>query len=240
MEKRLTGIGLMSGTSLDGLDIACCEFNFRYEKINFILHCAETLSYTEEWRQRLSTSMNTSGRDLMQLNHDFGVFCGKATDQFLKKHSLRVDFISSHGHTVFHQPQDGFSTQIGSGAVIFAQTGITTVCDFRSIDVALGGQGAPLVPIGDKFLFPDFEACLNIGGIANISFQKKNQRVAFDICAANIVLNELAAELGLKMDRGGELARNGRLISALLEELNADAYYEKSEKKSLEIGRAHV
>jgi anhydro-N-acetylmuramic acid kinase len=233
MVKRLTGIGLMSGTSLDGLDIACCEFIFQEEKINFILHTAETIQYSEEWRERLHSALHVNGRELMLLNHDFGVYCGNAVRQFLNRNSLKVDYVSSHGHTVFHQPQFGFSTQIGSGAAIFANCGLPTVCDFRSVDVAMGGQGAPLVPIGDQYLFSDFQACLNIGGIANISFQHNNKRIAFDVCSANMVLNELAAALGLKMDKGGALAASGILLDDLMKDLNADPFYEIAEKKSL-------
>ena len=223
----------MSGTSLDGLDVAVCEFIFSETKISFQIVQATTITYNEEWKNKLADSMQLHGQELMKLHHDFGKFCAESVNECLMRWNTRVDYIASHGHTVFHQPQNGFSTQIGNGAVIAAETGITTVCDFRSTDVALGGQGAPLVPVGDELLFSDYEACLNIGGIANISFRKSNERIAFDICAANMILNFLSEKSGRKMDEGGAAAKTGNIQPVLLQSLNMHPYFQLREKKSM-------
>src|SRR5262249_20092064 len=134
---------------------------------------------------------------------------------------------ASHGHTVFHQPRAGFSTQLGCGATIAAQTGITTVCDFRSLDIALKGQGAPLVPIGDQLLFSEYAACLNIGGIANISFEADGKRLAYDVCEANMLLNNLAERAGKAYDKGGQMARAGKVNNELLGKLNDQDFYKQ-------------
>jgi anhydro-N-acetylmuramic acid kinase len=233
MSEKLIGIGLMSGTSLDGLDIVASEFFFIDDVVSFNILKTKTIIYNQEWSDRLSRAMKLSGNELMQLNADFGKFSAKMVKDFLTEWKILPDFISSHGHTVFHQPQNGFSTQIGCGAVIAAETGITTVCDFRSTDVALGGQGAPLVPIGDELLFSDYDACLNIGGIANISFNKNGKRIAFDVCAANMLLNFLANKSGKKMDEGGVIASGGNIQAVLLQNLNMNPYFKIKEKKSL-------
>ena len=142
------------------------------------------------------------------------------TREFIDKHHLRPDFIASHGHTIFHQPENGFTVQIGSGSAIAAETGLPVICDFRSVDVALGGQGAPLVPVGDRLLFSEFDACLNLGGFANISMEFNGQRIAFDICPVNIVLNLLAARLAFDFDKDGLIARSGNVNNELLEQLD--------------------
>jgi anhydro-N-acetylmuramic acid kinase len=141
--------------------------------------------------------------------------------------------IASHGHTIFHQPEKGFTFQLGNGASIAAETGIPTVADFRTGDVALGGQGAPLVPVGDKLLFSDYESCLNLGGFANISFDQHGKRIAFDICPVNFILNDLAQKSGWPYDTGGELGRSGNMNRELLEQLNQLAFYRQSPPKSL-------
>ncbi len=238
MQNELTGVGLMSGTSLDGLDIACCKFQFSGGNVTYSVTASQTVSYSKEWRDKLANAQNLNGLALVQLNHEFGVYCADQAKRFLTAHNISVDFIASHGHTVFHQPEKGISIQIGNGAAIAAGTGITTVCDFRSLDTALGGQGAPLVPIGDALLFSEYDACLNLGGIANISFAKNNLRIAFDICAVNIVLNELSSALGMLFDKDGNASRSGKLNAALLEKLNEDPFYSIIEKKS--IGREWI
>jgi anhydro-N-acetylmuramic acid kinase len=158
---------------------------------------------------------------------------GKTANEFINTNRLEVDLVSSHGHTIFHQPQSGFTCQIGDGAAIAAECQKTVVCDFRSLDVALGGQGAPLVPIGDKLLFSNYEYCLNLGGIANISFSKNDNHIAFDICPVNQVLNRLASEFGFEYDNGGQLAQKGKILPQLLKELNNLPYYQQSYPKSL-------
>ena len=226
-------IGLMSGTSLDGLDLCACEFINNHNSIDFRIIHAETISYSEEWRNRLNNATQLSGEDLTKLHYQLGDYFGITTSDFIQRNSLKPTLISSHGHTIFHQPQNGFTLQIGSGANIAAITGIDTVCDFRSKDVALGGQGAPLVPIGDQYLFSKYEACLNLGGIANISFYQEEKRIAFDICPVNMSLNYYAEKLNLNYDNKGQIAASGKVIEELLTDLNRLSFYSEKGPKSL-------
>jgi len=226
-------IGLMSGTSLDGLDIACCRFEQVENTWNYKILQAGTIPYSREWKKRLQQLDSRSAAELARTDCDLGHLMGSLAREFMQRHSITVDFIASHGHTIFHQPNLRWTTQIGKGAVIAAETGLPVVCDFRTTDVALGGQGAPLVPIGDQLLFSDFSYCLNLGGFANISFERKGHRIAFDICPANIVLNTLASQAGHSFDNNGDLARSGSLLPDLLESLNQLSYYHQPPPKSL-------
>ncbi|MDR1739187.1 MAG: anhydro-N-acetylmuramic acid kinase [Bacteroidales bacterium] len=164
-------IGVMSGTSLDGLDLAYCEFSERDGRWSFEIKQAETIPYSTEWKERLQSATGLSGLELSLLSTDYGHYTGKCIKEFIHKHNLQPDFAAVHGHTVFHQPTRGLTLQIGNGAAVAAESGLMTVCDFRTTDVALGGQGAPLVPIGDRLLFSKYDYCLNLGGIANISYE---------------------------------------------------------------------
>ena len=232
MNNHYKVIGLMSGTSLDGVDIAYCEFDLE-SKWSFRLLHAETIFYDSIWKKNLGEIHNGSAESITELDSKYGNFLGTLVKDFCGKYNLSPDFISSHGHTVFHQPGKGFSKQIGSGAHISVKAGFPVISDFRSTDIALGGQGAPLVPIGDKYLFPGFDYCLNLGGIANISYDENYERHAFDICACNLVLNHYALKLGNPFDLNGQLASNGNKNLSLLEKLNALAYYKKQFPKSL-------
>lgn len=225
-------IGIMSGTSLDGLDIVLCEFSLQ-SKWNFSILKSKTIDYSNEWKEKLFNAPNLSGLDLIILHKQFGQYIGESVLAFLKNTDYKIDLIASHGHTVFHQPEKKLTLQIGDGNEIASTTGIKTISDFRSMDIALGGQGAPLVPIGDKLLFAEYDYCINIGGFANISFDKNDIRFAYDICPANIVLNSLANELGYAFDKGGKLGRTGEINSKLLKELNNIDYYNKRYPKSL-------
>lgn len=227
-------IGVMSGTSLDGLDMAYCEFVMD-DKWSFKIGASATITYSEKRENILKNAGLLRGDELISLDAKFGKYIGQEVKQFCGDHGLQPDFISSHGHTVFHQPDLGFTFQIGNGVNIFAETGIPVVCDFRTQDVALGGQGAPLVPIGDALLFGDYGACLNLGGFANLSAQVKNERKAWDICALNTVLNHYACQAGMKFDKGGELARSGKLFKPLLNDLNNIEFYKKTPPKSLGV-----
>lgn len=209
----------MSGTSLDGLDMALCEFHTENGKPCFKLLAAETLPYEPIWKERLQNVFNATAEQYFRLNNLYGEFMAQSVKHFLSKQKLQADYIASHGHTVFHQPGLGFSTQIGCGATIAAHTGISTICDFRSLDVALKGQGAPLVPIGDRDLFHQHESCLNLGGIANISYTKNNTTQAFDICMANMPLNYLTETIGKAYDENGKLASEGKISEDLLKRL---------------------
>lgn len=222
----------MSGTSLDGLDIAFCTFRYD-QKWNFQIEKAETIPYTSNWKQRLQNAPDLSGLQLQVLHNEYGQYIGKQVHNFVKKHNIKADLIASHGHTVFHQPENKLTLQIGNGAEIASETGITTISNFRSMDVALGGQGAPLVPIGDELLFSDYDACINIGGFANISFKENNKRVAYDISPANIILNHLSNKLGSDYDQNGELGKQGNLNETLLKQFNNLNYYTLPYPKSL-------
>jgi len=231
--KKMTVLGLMSGTSLDGLDLALCAFDHHPSGYAFTLLKADTLSYSPHWKEELAGVKRATAEEYFSLHARYGNFIGHAVNTFLKDVPHRPEIIASHGHTVFHQPERGFSTQTGCGATIAAVTGITTVCDFRSTDVAYGGQGAPLVPIGDRHLFANYHACLNLGGIANISFETPAGRIAYDICEANMLLNHLAEKAGHAFDRAGAIARSGRVIPSLLDVLNGQSYYSQSGARSM-------
>lgn len=225
----------MSGTSLDGVDIACCTFSFK-KRWTFTIEKAETVRYSGEWFKKLKDAHTLAAQQLLELDHAYGKFLGMLCKNFIKKNSIKkVDFISSHGHTIFHQPEKGFTLQIGNGNDINTVTGLPVISDFRSLDVANGGQGAPLVPIGDKHLFSDYDICLNLGGIANLSYDLKKQRIAFDVCYVNMGLNYLTEKIGKKYDEGGELASSGELNSELLSRLNAA--YSTTQKKRPALAR---
>lgn len=233
MALPITIAGVMSGTSLDGLDIAVCRFEELSGQWSFEVLAAITIAYSETWKNRLSEAYSATAMELASLHADFGNYIGYCVKNFCNENNLIPDYISSHGHTLFHQPDKGFTFQAGSGAHIAAATGIDTICDFRTTDVAFGGQGAPLVPIGDAHLFGGHRFCLNLGGIANISFDSNNSRVAFDICPANMVLNYLAQQAGHSYDKDGEMASGGVVIPELLDRLNSLSFYRKLPPKSL-------
>jgi anhydro-N-acetylmuramic acid kinase len=226
-------IGLMSGTSTDGLDLAFCSFSLENGKWAYEILQAETMPYSDEWTHRLKNLPGSSAVEFARTDHEYGHLLGQCTREFILKHRINADFIASHGHTIFHQPSSGFTSQIGNGAAIKAETGLTVICDFRSGDVALGGQGAPLVPAGDRLLFSGFDYCLNLGGFANISFEHQGDRVAFDICPVNIVLNYLSGRLGKLYDDGGRMASSGTPDPDLLEKLDSLRYYSQRWPKSL-------
>lgn len=223
-------LGLMSGTSLDGVDIAYCEFS---DSQHFELIAAETYNYPAAWQERLATLHDASAEEYALADAELGRFFAERVVHFCQKYPGRVDLIASHGHTVFHQPERGFTAQIGDGNVIHAVTGIPVVCDFRRLDVALGGQGAPLVPVGDRLLFGDYDACINLGGIANISYDIDGRRIAYDISPCNMALNHLAGLQGMTYDQGGELARGGTVAAALLARLETQEYYRQKAPKTL-------
>jgi anhydro-N-acetylmuramic acid kinase len=232
-------IGVMSGTSLDGLDIAFCSISIDSDKQwDFKINGATTTCYSKELEDKLNKSTSFSGLDLMLLDNELGDFIGNEINSFLIKEKIdrsQIDVISSHGHTIFHQPEKQLTVQIGNGANIAAITKLKVVCDYRTTDISLGGQGAPLVPIGDQLLFSNYDYCVNLGGIANISSQKNNTTIAYDICPVNIVMNKLALELGSPFDKSGEFAQTGNIDTDLLKQLNNLKYYESSPPKSLGI-----
>ncbi len=226
-------LGIMSGSSLDGVDLTYCEFKNDQNGWRYQLIKAETIPYSEYWIQVLASSPNFTDTKLANAHTEYGRYLGNITHNFLLKYSLNPDIIASHGHTVFHAPERGFTFQLGEGQAIADQCGHTVVCDFRSKDISLGGQGAPLVPIGDEYLFNEYDYCLNLGGIANISFKKDNKRIAFDICPANQMINYLSGQIGKPYDDQGKIARSGRVNHALLAKLNKDPFYTLNPPKSL-------
>lgn len=234
-------IGLMSGTSCDGIDMVYCSFHFD-KQWSYKILTAKMVDYSPEWIRKLRNAIHLSEEELTQFDRELGTYFGKETKQFIEENNLtEIDFIASHGHTVFHKPEKGITVQIGSGKAIKEATQISVINDFRSLDVANGGQGAPLVPVGDKLLFSQYDYCLNIGGIANVSYEENGTRKAYDVCFANMILNPLANELGLPFDRDGEIAKRGNLTTQLLNELmnldfeNNSLGYEIYEKYILPI-----
>lgn len=226
-------IGLMSGTSLDGLDIAHCSFTYSGKQWNFTINKATTIPYPNKLKESLANAIHVNAPDLLALHNFYGTWLGKRTKEFIVKHNLEADFIASHGHTVFHQPQKGITCQIGSGQHLANASELKVVCDFRTLDVALGGQGAPLVPIGDKELFSEYDFCLNLGGIANISFTENGNRIAFDVCPVNMMLSYITEQINLPYDDEGKIAATGICNNQLLNTLNSLPFYQKKHPKSL-------
>lgn len=227
-------LGVMSGTSLDGLDLAIVKFTRESTESPwaFELQSARTIDYPEEMKQNLADAIHWSGQEREILSQNLGTYIGEQVNAFLKE-TEAPDFIASHGHTILHQPEKRLTLQIGDGEQIWKVTGIPVINNFREADVLAGGQGAPLVPIGDRDLFSDYHYALNLGGIANISYDHEGKRVAFDICPFNMALNDLVQEIQLPYDDEGRLAREGELDPELLKQLNEIAYLTQAPPKSL-------
>lgn len=233
---KYKAIGLMSGTSLDGLDICYASFEKNENQWTYEILKAETLPYPEQWETRLRNAFHQSAEQIFGLHSEYGFFLGRQVLDFIKRNAIDcVDVIASHGHTVFHQPQNKFTVQVGDGRAIKSVVQLPVVYDFRMQDVLLGGNGAPLVPIGDELLFSEYDACVNLGGFSNISFKKESVRLAFDISPVNIVLNKIAEKRGLKYDVNGDLAKAGKINPELLEKWNNLDYYNEKIPKSLGI-----
>jgi anhydro-N-acetylmuramic acid kinase len=213
-------VGLMSGTSLDGLDVAHCTFKNSDKGWSFKINQATTIKYSKQWTAKLSQAFSMRGQDLIETDVAYGRLLGEAVISFLTQNKLKVDFIASHGHTIFHQPDKGFTYQVGNGNAIHAVTGLPVVYDFRSLDVIRGGEGAPLVPAGDKFLFHEYDVCLNLGGIANLSMDVKKQRLAYDVAFTNMGLNYLMSKVGKAYDRNGEKSSEGEVNKKLYQKIN--------------------
>ncbi len=227
-------IGVMSGTSLDGIDLAHVHFSIVDGKWSFDIYETETVSYDNDWLNKLKTAIDFSEDKLIELNKDYTVLLSNIIKNFIEKHQLqKLDAVCSHGHTILHQPQISVTLQIGNLPEIANHCNQTVVCDFRVQDILLGGQGAPLVPIGDRILFSEYDFCLNLGGFSNVSFEQNDTRIAFDISPVNTVLNFYANKLGFDYDNKGQIASSGKLNSDLLNELNALEYYKKQFPKSL-------
>ncbi|RRA95608.1 anhydro-N-acetylmuramic acid kinase [Paenimyroides viscosum] len=234
-------LGVMSGTSLDGIDCAIVEFTNNNGVWNFNFISGKTTTYSKNWQNKLQTAIHLSDTDLHLLNIEYTYFLAEFLDDFITDNNLTdLDFISSHGHTVLHQPENGITLQIGNLPLISDIISLPFVCDFRVQDVALGGQGAPLVPIGDRLLFADYDYCLNLGGFSNISFEENNERIAFDICPVNTLLNHFAKKIGKDFDENGNFAASGNVDQDLFNELNNLSFYNQQGPKSLGIEQVNA
>jgi anhydro-N-acetylmuramic acid kinase len=227
-------IGLMSGSSLDGLDITFVHFEENAGRWQYEIRESACIPYTHEWKKTLSAINGISAKEYLLIHSAYGRWLGNCVNDFMEEKGLayQVQLIASHGHTAFHLPTRQMTAQLGSGAFIAAVTGIRTITDLRSVDIALGGQGAPIVPIGEKLLFPGFDLFLNIGGIANLSASGENM-TGFDICPANRILNLLSSDTAKGYDENGMLASAGRVDENLLRQLNGFDYYQLPYPKSL-------
>lgn len=226
-------IGIMSGTSLDGLDVCFCNFTFNNPGWSFNIINAKTYDYPDDLKKQLAEAQNYDALSFVTLHSHYGFYIGKTVNRFIAEFGQKPDIIASHGHSIFHIPQQHIMYQIGDGAAIAAETKIPVVSDFRRLDIMLGGQGAPLVPIGDRILFSEYDYCLNIGGFANISFEEKRKRIAFDVCPANYISNHYCRQIGLEYDKDGDLGRKGKIFQLLLNELNGLDFYRQNGPKSL-------
>ena len=232
--KKYKVIGIMSGTSCDGLDIAYCEF-YKQKSWSYKIIKCKTIKYNQSFIDKISRKFSKINKDLMELDCFFGKFIGLEINKFIKENELKIDLICSHGHTVIHNPEKKISFQIGCGKTIRKITKTTTVTDFRIKDIEMGGQGAPLVPIGDNLLFKKYKYCLNLGGFANISEKTKNNIIGYDICPCNIILNYYSKKMGFPFDNKGALSSKGNINEMLLNELNNLNYYKIEGPKSLDV-----
>ncbi len=231
--ENFSALGLMSGSSLDGVDLAYCSFSRSQDKWDFEIVCAETIPYPEEWLMNLKGLPEQDAESFIATDITYAKYLGDLVLDFCSKHQIQPQLLASHGHTIFHNPNKGYTCQIGNGQALASQTRIKTISDFRTKDILMGGQGAPLVPIGDQLLFSDFDFCLNLGGIANISCEHEGQRIAMDICGANQLLNHLSLQMGQAYDKDGQLAQLGKLDKSLFDKLNADHFFKSTYPKSL-------
>ncbi|MEN8201439.1 MAG: anhydro-N-acetylmuramic acid kinase [Bacteroidota bacterium] len=234
MPNKSLVTGLMSGSSLDGVDLVCCEIFPGNGTWNYSIVAAETPPYPEQLKTKLTEACHWTREKMQSLDLELGRHYANLLNDFHSRYKLKPELISSHGHTILHEPHLGITFQAGNGAVIARETGVTVVNDFRREDVAQGGQGAPMVPIGDRLLFGEYQGCLNLGGFANISYEDgQGLRRAYDIGPANMALNWIAGLEGHEYDNNGELARSGRILEDLLEKMNSLEYYGKPLPKSL-------
>ncbi|MCL9807695.1 anhydro-N-acetylmuramic acid kinase [Flavobacterium amniphilum] len=234
LKENYNVVGVMSGTSLDGVDLAHIEFTVEGQKWDFTILESETVAYTDELVEELKLAVDFSENELKNLNEKYTRVLGNIIFDFIRKYNLKnLDAVCSHGHTILHQPQNGLTLQIGNLKEIADLIGEKTVCDFRVQDVKLGGQGAPLVPIGDRILFSEYDYCLNLGGFSNVSFEDAGKRLAFDIAPVNTVLNFYAEKLGFKYDNKGQISEGGTISPLLLSELNDLDFYKLKHPKSL-------
>lgn len=234
-----SGIGCMSGSSLDGLDVCFAEYTGDKDTDiwGYRILKAETYPYPSEWGDKLRNASKLVGESLIKLHMEYGKFIGKTVLKFLENNEIpasSVDFVASHGHTVFHNPKEGYTFQLGDGETTSSYLSWPFVCNFRTKDVALGGQGAPLVPVGEKYLFNPHDICINLGGIANIGL-KSGGGIGEDVCPCNYVTNRLAKQYNndLEFDKDGKIAAQGNVIQEIYDKLEALPFYQEGPPKSL-------
>ena len=228
-------LGVMSGTSLDGVDLALCYFDIQ-KNITYKMPLAKTIAYSTYWRSRLLRAVDFSSKELVLLDLEYTKYLGDIIKTFIADNNIKdLDAVCSHGHTVLHRPDQGVTLQIGNLEQISKNIQQTVVCDFRVQDLLFGGQGAPLVPLGDRLLFSQYDYCLNLGGFANISKVSSEVSVAYDICPVNVVMNHYAQKLAMPYDSGGELAKSGEILPTILKQLDALSYYRQHPPKSLGV-----
>ncbi len=233
--KKFNVIGIMSGTSCDGLDIAYCSYWENNGRWYYELRNKSFTPFESSFKNKLLKSSKLSSYDLKKLDIELGNLISDNVLSFINKHSIKPSLISSHGHTVLHNPADNITLQIGNPIIISTKTRIKVISNFRELDVLTGGQGAPLVPYGDKKLFGEYDYCINIGGIANLSNLKSKKLIAYDICPANIILNKYSRDIGLEYDKDGIIASKGKKLNSLFNRLNDINYYFHDGPKSLDI-----
>jgi anhydro-N-acetylmuramic acid kinase len=229
-------IGLMSGSSMDGLDIAYCVLTEIGGQWQYVIEHAACVAFPEKIARQINAITQLPVPEFMKLHTAFGTWMGQQVNAFIDAHQLhhKVHIIGSHGHTAFHFPESNTSVQIGCGAALASVTGINVVSDLRAMDVSLNGNGAPIVPIAEKLLFADNQLCLNIGGICNISYRNNDGAYfANDVCPANRVLNEVVSALNKTYDDKGIEASKGSVVLDVLQQLNTLDYYKKQGPKSL-------
>ena len=232
-EYRL--VGVMSGTSLDGIDLVFTEIDFK-NPLQFKIIASKTYAYSTEWQKKLSSAIDLDAPELNKLDNEYTEFLAETISQFIAENNIDlIDAVCSHGHTIKHRPRQGITLQIGNLPKLAKRIEVPVVCDFRVQDVELGGQGAPLVPIGDRLLFSNYKYCINLGGFANVSQEKDATRIAYDICPVNTVMNYYTQKLGKSYDEDGAIARSGKVNETLLSELNDLNFYKKEAPKSLGI-----
>ena len=238
-KQRYKVLGVMSGTSLDGVDLALCYFDM-HEKITYEMPLAKTIAYSTHWKSRLQSAVGFSSKELTQLDLEYTKYLGGIIKTFIEENNIKdLDAVCSHGHTVLHRPDQGITLQIGNLEQISKIIKQTVVCDFRVQDLFFGGQGAPLVPLGDLLLFSQYDYCLNLGGFANVSKVRSGVSIAYDICPVNVVMNHYAQKLAHPFDSGGELAKSGKVLPDVLKLLDALPYYKLSAPKSLGVEWVH-
>ena len=233
--KNYNVIGVMSGTSLDGLDIVYVKFT-QNESWSFKIINSKTYKYEDSTTEILNEISRKSIKEIKEIDVEYSKKLAKMINEFINEFSInKIDFVSSHGHTAIHDPSNLITYQMGNLSTLSKEINQKVICDFRVQDVKLGGEGAPLVPVGEKYLFHEYDSFINLGGFANISNHKGESLIAYDICPVNIVLNNLSKKIGKDFDDKGSIASSGKLIINLYEELEKLEYYQSSPPKSLGI-----